>query len=71
MRWKQNPIGSTLSSSAQIITAQGIYFDRPTITYSPVSEEKFAPNLMKPSERTRQSVISSIGSRVTKTSHDE
>ncbi len=41
--WFQNPV-----SAAQSITATGMYGEKPTITYSPLSGEKFARNLMTP-----------------------
>ena len=41
--WFRNP-----SSSAQSLNAQGSYSDRPTITYLPVSGEKFARGLVTP-----------------------
>jgi len=39
--WLQNP-----TSSSQSLTAQGIYLDKPTITYLPMSGERFARNLI-------------------------
>lgn len=36
------------ASSAQNLTAQGIYQEKPTITYLPMSGERFARNLMTP-----------------------
>lgn len=41
--WFQNP-----SSSSQNLSAQGIYTDKPTITYLPMGGEQFARSLMTP-----------------------
>jgi hypothetical protein len=46
--WFRNPADSLFGSASQSVTAQGIYLDRPTITYSPLSGEKFARSLMAP-----------------------
>ncbi len=46
--WFQNPLGSLLSGSTQGVTAAGTYAEKPTVTYLPISGEKFARSLMTP-----------------------
>ena len=46
--WFQNPFGSMLSGSSQGVTAAGTYGEKPTVTYLPISGEKFARSLMTP-----------------------
>jgi hypothetical protein len=46
--WTDNPIPPWPFSALYNVTALGRYAERPTITYSPLSGEKFARNLMTP-----------------------